>query len=278
MNVKLLTIFATVLSMLSMSGLAQQDELRTICFNVRYENDSDGQFAWTNRRNAVIKMLHHENPDVIGLQEVLKSQVDFLNTNLENYAFIGVGREDGMSKGEYSPIYYHTKSLKLIKNGHFWLSETPDRPSKGWDAACERVATWAVFEQLGSKKRFICINTHFDHVGTLSRKESSLQMLDSVNSVAGGLPAIIMGDFNATIDDPSLAPLRRAAVDARSTKPEFEHQYKYTYIGFSPKTHKSLIDHIFVQKFKVKKYTVITESYGAEQLSDHHPVMCTLIF
>lgn len=265
-----------MLLLMSATSFAQLSDVKIVCFNIRYDNKSDGEFAWNKRREAVVRMFADEKPAIIGMQEVLKSQLDYLKKQMPTYSSIGVGRDDGATKGEYAPIFYDTKTLELIKSGHFWLSDTPNCPSKGWDAACERIATWSVFRERSSGKEFICINTHFDHVGEKARENSGRQMLDSIKVLAGGLPAVIMGDFNTTTDHPSLSPLLSATTDARSAKVEFGDQPKYTYIGFSPDTEKCLIDHIFVQGFDVEEYRINQNGYGIKQLSDHLPVICVL--
>lgn len=270
-------IITILICILSLSSFAQPRNMKVICFNIRYDNKDDGEFAWNNRKDAVVKMIETQKPQIIGMQEVLHNQLTFLTKNLKNYSAIGVGRDDGKTKGEYAPLLYDKKQLKVVKTGYFWLSETPNTPSKGWDAACERIATWAVFENKTDKKQFICINTHFDHIGQTARKNSGTQMLDSIKVLASTLPAIIMGDFNATIDDPSLAPIMSKTQNVRSIQKRFaQQQPAYTFIGFTPGTKKQLIDHIFIKGFKAKDYQIIQDTYGVKQLSDHLPVMCIL--
>lgn len=272
-------VFILCLVVTCLSGVAQNSDIKALCFNIRYNNPSDGEFAWAKRREAVVKMLKQEQPAVMGLQEVLKNQLDYLKKQLPHYNYIGVGREDGKSQGEYAPVFYNTKLLTLINSGYFWLSPTCDRPSKGWDAACERIATWALLECNKSKKRFICINTHFDHVGTTARLESGKMLLNNIDSLTKNTPAIIMGDFNTTADDASLQPITTKFTNTRDAKAEFNNQVAYTYIGFqSDKKIRSLIDHIFINGMKVSDYRVVTENFGIKQLSDHLPVVCELNF
>lgn len=260
-------------------GVAQEADIKALCFNVRYDNPSDGEFVWKNRRSAVVKMIKELKPSVMGFQEVLDNQLEYLKKELSGYSYIGVGREDGKTKGEYAPIFYDKGALTLIQSGHFWLSPTFDKPSKGWDAACERIATWALLECKQSKKRFVCINTHFDHVGEKARLESGKMLLNNINALSDQIPAIIMGDFNTTVDDVSLSPITSKFANVRDAQAVFGDQVAYTYIGFgADQSERALIDHIFVNHFRVADYRVVVENFGVKQLSDHLPVVCELNF
>lgn len=277
MKLRVLVLLGLCMSASALFG-ASKDEVKVMSFNIRYENTSDGEFVWPNRRDAVVKMIQKEQPAVAGLQEVMKSQFNFLKDNLTNYEAVGVGRLDGKEAGEYSPIFYNTQRVKLLKSGHFWLSETPEVPSLGWDAACERIATWCVFESIDNKEQFICINTHFDHVGEKAREKSCQMMLDTVATLAAGLPVVMTGDFNTTLDHPSLAPMTKALKEVRSTNAKFDAQPKYTFTGFNQKDNYTLIDYIFVRDFKPTDYRVVMDTYGVKQLSDHLPIVSVLRF
>ena len=142
------------------------EELKVISYNIRYNNPNDGINVWENRKSTITKFLVDENPDFAGLQEVTFSQLSFLIESLKNYSFIGVGREDGKTKGEYSPIFYNNKKYKVISNKTFWLSSTPKKVSVGWDASMERICTYGLFENLSSKEKVWVFNTHFDRLLT----------------------------------------------------------------------------------------------------------------
>ena len=140
------------------------EELKVISYNIRYNNPNDGINIWENRKSTITKFLIDENPDFAGLQEVTFSQLSFLTESLKNYGFIGVGRDDGKTKGEYSPIFYNKKKYNVVSSKTFWLSSTPEKVSVGWDASMERICTYGLFENLSSKEKVWVFNTHFDHV------------------------------------------------------------------------------------------------------------------
>ena len=130
------------------------EEIKVISYNVRYNNPNDGKDIWENRRSTIVNFIKNENPDFLGLQEVNHAQLLFLNSNLSNYSFVGVGRDDGKTKGEYSPIFYNNNLFDLIKSDTFWLSSTPDKISVGWDASMERICTYGLFKSKTIKKIF----------------------------------------------------------------------------------------------------------------------------
>jgi endonuclease/exonuclease/phosphatase family metal-dependent hydrolase len=256
------------------------EAMKVMSFNIRYANDGDSLDAWKNRKEAVAKMLQAEQPALLGLQEVLHEQLTYLTDTLTDYRHIGVGRDDGEQAGEYSPILYDTRRVKAVKSGYFWLGEDPSQPKKGWDAVCVRIATWGVFQDIKTGRELIMINTHFDHVGKLARENSAKQMLDSIKRLASGLPAVVMGDFNCTTDDPSLAPLVKNLKNSHGFSPEFsEKNVPYTFTGFKDRpADRSLIDHIFVRDAQVTQYKIINEHYGVPHLSDHLPVVSVISF
>lgn len=189
--------------------------VRTISYNIRYHNPADGDQAWPNRKEQVTALLQRYQPDLIGLQEVLKGQLDDLAAELVDFAWVGVGREDGRTRGEYAPIFYRHTRLDLLDSATFWLSETPQQPgSFGWDAACVRIATWARFQDKTSGATFLMVNTHFDHRGEQAQVESARLLRDFLNDPAQYVPAIITGDFNCTAQDWPYQLLTRPAASA----------------------------------------------------------------
>jgi endonuclease/exonuclease/phosphatase family metal-dependent hydrolase len=159
------------------------EEIKVISYNIRYNNPNDGKDIWENRRTTIVDFIKNENPDFLGLQEVNHAQLLFLNSNLSNYSFVGVGRDDGKTKGEYSPIFYNNNLFDLIKSNTFWLSSTPDRISVGWDASMERICTYAVFKTKKNKKNIWVFNTHFDHIGIEAREKSADLIISMVNKL-----------------------------------------------------------------------------------------------
>lgn len=175
----------------------QAPPITVMSFNIRYDNPSDGINSWENRKELVTRTLQNYSPDIIGMQEVLEGQLAFLNQNLQGYASLGVGREDGKTEGEYAPVFYNTKRFKSIDRGTFWLSPAPDViGSVGWDAALTRICTWVKFSETITGLEFYFLNAHFDHVGKTARKESAKLILDFIQKETKGLPVILTGDFN----------------------------------------------------------------------------------
>lgn len=174
--------------------------LRVMSYNVRYDTDSDEQHAWSRRRDHVVETISTTQPDIVGLQEPLEHQLSYLDANLSEYSFFGVGREDGERGGEFVPIGYRTDRFTLVDRGAFWLSETPDDPgSLGWDAACPRVTTWAVLEvddDSSSAGPLTVFNTHFDHRSALARHRSAQVLRSRVADALATGPVIVTGDLN----------------------------------------------------------------------------------
>lgn len=256
-------------------------DLNVMSFNIRYDNPDDSLNNWQYRKDVAAKTIKNQNADIVGTQEVLVNQLNDLKSRLPEYNAIGVGREDGIEKGEYSAILYKKDRFKEIKSGYFWLSETPEvAGSKGWDGACERIATWAILEDISSKKQFFFINTHLDHVGKIARQEGVTLLLSRANALANGLPIIMTGDFNATpesdvikhvtdVNSPEhLIHSKDIAVEKSGTD--------WTFHGFGkvPMERREFIDYVFVSKgIKVAKHSVLPEKLDDTFISDHSVVV-----
>lgn len=265
----LLSIATTVMQ-------AQHFNLAT--FNVRYNNkgDSTAGNAWTDRLPAIVQMIRFHGFDLFGAQEVLNNQVEGLLQSLPEYGYVGVGRDDGQKQGEYSPIFYNKSKFTLIKSGTFWLSETPEKVSKGWDAALPRICTWAQFEEKASKKKFYLFNTHFDHRGVEARKKSAELILEQIKKIAGDAPTILCGDFNVDQNNESYALIHNSKgfKDAFTLAPiKMANNGTFNNFDVTSKTDRR-IDHIFVgTSFTVKRYGILTDTYQGKFPSDHFPVM-----
>ena len=191
------------------------DSLKVMSFNIRYGAAKDGINKWENRKNLVLDTIKDSNPDLLGLQEVLGFQADFLKKNLPSYAFHGVGREDGKEKGEYVPLMYKTTRFALERSGHFWFSETPDKAgSKSWDSSLPRMLSWVALRDLKNEEIFIFANAHYDHRGKVARLESAKLMRKQWESIEGDVPLVITGDFNTTEDGKPYAALVNGPDDA----------------------------------------------------------------
>jgi Metal-dependent hydrolase len=255
-------------------------------FNVRYDNPDDGDNHWPKRKDFVANMIKYHNPDLIGTQEVLHNQLLDMHKRLPEYEYIGIGREDGITKGEYSAILYKKCKFDVIDSGTFWLGEDITAVGKmGWDAVCERIATWAVFKDKDSGKEFFMINTHFDHVGKVARRESALLILAKTNELSNGRPVVVTGDFNASPTDEPIMILTdandgRRLIDSRTTA-DFVYGPEGTFHAFGrvPFEKRERIDYIFVNGgAKALSNVVITDTHEQLFSSDHHPIISTITF
>ncbi len=259
-------------------------EIKVMTFNIRYDNPGDGESAWPKRKNFAMEVMDSFSPDFLGLQEALGHQCRDVRRGLKGYRWFGVGREDGDKKGEYAPIFYKRKEWNLMKSGHFWLSPTPNEPSKGWDAALPRILTWGLFEHKNSRLQYYVFNTHFDHRGEQARYESVLLIREQIKSIAGEDPFVLMGDFNFhTQSKPYLAMTSSRTdygiIDGRVISNEQPQGPRGTFSGFLVKDDLPLkqIDHIFVDKnSQVSSFEIVCKSRNGRYPSDHFPVVASV--
>ncbi|WP_025764573.1 endonuclease/exonuclease/phosphatase family protein [Dyadobacter tibetensis] len=270
----LLTLFTTV------TASAQKSSPLTIAsYNLRYNNAGDGVNAWPNRKEEVKALIRYHDFDLMGTQEALRGQLDDV-AELPVYAYVGKGRDDGKQGGEHSAIFYKKDRFKLIKNGDFWLSETPDTPGKGWDATCcNRITSWAQFKDLITGKTFYFFNTHFDHQGVTARKESGKLIAEKVKEIAGKDAAILTGDFNSTPETEQIKTIGSLLQDAYSATEQAPYGPVGTFNSFKfEAAMDKRIDYIFVSKqVRVLKYAVLTDSKNQRYPSDHQPVVIKAI-
>lgn len=279
----LLLLLAQVLVMIKAQAPANQINVMT--YNIRMDNAGDGNNQWKFRKDLAANVVKFYEADLIGMQEVLHNQLIDLTSRLSDYGYIGVGREDGKTKGEYACIFYNKKRFKVLDSGNFWLSENCDAiGKKGWDAACERVATWGIFEDKQSGKRIFMLNTHLDHIGKVARHEGALLVINKVKELSRSYPVIVTGDFNAVpSDDPiqvlTNSPEGYSLTDSRSVS-SFVYGPAWSFHNFGrlPLAERKLIDYIFIKgNIKVTRYGVLTETLNELYPSDHSPVLSSLI-
>jgi len=247
-----------------------------ISYNIRYDNDWDVENSWSLRKNRICQLLNNYNPSIFGIQEGLLNQVVFIDSALIKYDYVGVGRDDGKIKGEFCAIYFDTTRYKIRNNSTFWLSETPDVVSVGWDAALERICTYGLFEDKISGEEFWVFNTHFDHLGVIARKKSSALILKKIKEInTQSLPVILMGDFNSIPDSEPIKILKNDLIDALQISLDNLKGPQGTFNDFNEKLPiDNRIDYIFTKNVKVLSYRHIDERLNNNRhISDHLPVM-----
>ncbi|MFD2595474.1 endonuclease/exonuclease/phosphatase family protein [Sphingobacterium griseoflavum] len=266
LKVYLLAFLVSVMLLVAMTVHAQS--LTVGSYNIRYDNKGDRQNGngWPQRLPVITSIVKNVDFDVFGAQEVLHHQLLQLDSLIgDTYGYVGVGRDDGRTKGEYAPIFYKKERFDAVSNGVFWLSDTPDEPSKGWDAALPRICTWLQLEDNSSKKRFWYFNLHMDHVGVKAREESCKLVLKKIQKmVKSDEIAILTGDFNVDQENPMYqilvgsSQLRDSYVVA-----DYRYAWNGTFNAFDANLFtNSRIDHVFVTpNVQVDKYAVLTDTY-----------------
>lgn len=260
------------------------NNLKVMSYNIRYDNPGDGQNQWNNRKDFAADLIRFYDADLLGAQEVLHNQLVDLSDRLPGYAHVGVGREDGKTKGEYAPIFYKNDRFELVRSGNFWLAEDINAVGKkGWDAACERVATWAVLRDKQSGKAFFFLNTHLDHMGKTARHEGAALVLEQSRQLASDLPVIVTGDFNAAPSDEPIRVLTDASdprhlTHSRDLAPlKYGPEWTFHNFGKIPFAKREWIDYIFVKgNIRVLDHGVLTDTLNELYPSDHCPVVSTI--
>lgn len=275
-------------------AFAQTDEkesldldLTVLTTNIRLGVADDGENSWEFRKEAYAEVIAGVNADIIGTQEAYNFQKKFLEEKLPGYSSVGVAREDGKEEGEYSAIFYRNDRFRAVECGNFWLSETPEVPSKGWDAACIRIASWAFLEEISTGKRFFFVNTHLDHVGVVARREGVNLLCRKAHEIGGDCPMIITGDFNSSKESDDIKYVKSVGlihaydIAVRKTlNPSSYHGYhdyaelaKRIPAQFQP----NIIDYIFISEGSCSYYEMLPQkSSDGKFISDHCPVMAKI--
>lgn len=277
-KLSVIIILSVSFSSLPLSIKAQS--LNVATYNLRFDNPNDIGNLWKDRSPHLINQIKFHQMDLIGTQEGLFHQLEEMKSAL-GFPYIGLGRDKGGKEGEFSAVFYNPEKLIYVEGSTFWLSETPDLPSKGWDAALNRVCTWGKFRTKKGKKEFLVFNIHYDHIGQKAREESSKLVLTKIKEInKKNLPVVFMGDFNVTPDNPAYLTIIESSDfnDSRliSQLPAIGNQGTFT--GFNwDKLPEGIIDHIFVSpKIKVHRHGILTDNYGMKYPSDHFPVMAEI--
>lgn len=251
-------------------------------YNIRLNVDSDGENSWTNRKDYFTSQIQFYEPDIFGVQEATPSQVTDISNALSQYSYVGIGRE-GVGKGESSNVFYKKDRFNVIQESTFWLSETPDEISKGWNAACNRVCTYALLKDIKNNKTFWVFNTHLDHMGDVARTKGIELILSRIKKLnTKEYPVIFMGDFNSEPSEERIVNLKKEMLDCRDISIQKPFGPTGTFNGFKHNEAVTvLIDYIFISKnshFIVNKYAVLSDSKDLKYPSDHLPVYVELNF
>ena len=230
-----------------LSSVLFAQSYKIMTYNIRYDNPNDGENQWSKRKAFLSNQIAYNDPDVFGIQEGLHHQVTYLDSALVDYKYLGVGRDDGKTKGEYSAIFYNTKKLKVIKKSTIWLSETPNKISVGWDASMERICTYALFEDVNTNRRFWVFNTHFDHIGKEARIQSAKLIIETLESLnKKNYPVAVMGDLNLKPESKPIQYLSSVLNDSKTVCLSTPFGPTGTFNGFKfDKPVTDRIDYIF---------------------------------
>jgi len=266
----LLLLFSIFFGLTAMNS----QETKIMTYNIKYANENDGENSWSKRKDWITNQIRFYEPDILGVQEAVKSQLDHFTENIDAYKVLGVGRE-GEDKGEFSAILYKNEKFEVLASDTFWLSETPEEISKGWDADFNRICTYALFQNKETDEKFYVFNTHFDHVGDKARLESSKLITEKIKELnREELPVFLMGDFNLEPKTEGIGIIMDFLKDSRE-EAEFTFGPVGTFNGYNfSESVTRRIDYIFVNdEVEVKKYGVLSDSKDLKYPSDHFPVL-----
>lgn len=278
----LLLLSLAALLAASCAGKPTECSLQAMTYNIRYDNPADSLNNWQYRKDHAAQMIRYYAPDILGMQEVLVNQRNDLMERLPQYTALGIGRIDGKEEGEFCSLLFKTDRFDLLRQGTFGMSEHPDSIGlRGWDAACERITTWAVLRDRRSGKELAVFNTHFDHMGEVARRESAHLILSKMKELAPGLPTLLMGDFNGAPDSEPITIVAQGGMQGCHTAAEVKWGPAWSFHDFGriAPAERELIDFIFASpQMQVKRYRVIADTTDSGYLSDHTPVMAEVAF
>jgi len=269
-----------LLAAVAFTACGSATSLSVMTFNMRYDNPEDGQNNWRFRRERVAGVIKAQEVDVLGTQELLSNQFNDLSGLLTGYQGVGVGRLDGVESGEYCAVFFRKDRFTLLDSGTFWLSETPEGVgSLGWDGACERIATWVVLRDRDGRE-FFFIDTHLDHVGQVARDEGVSLLMKRIETLSGGRPVILTGDFNSEPGSSVVAHVQKDGVlrDAKAIAAQRSGtDWSFSDFGQIPEAERPLLDYIFVSgDIEAVRYEVLPDTFDGGYVSDHAPVMAVV--
>lgn len=254
-------------------------QISIMTYNIRFDNPNDEQNTWESRKDFMIDQLKFYKPSIVGTQEGLLHQIQYIDNKFPDYKYFGVGRDNGKEKGEFCAVFYDSTEYHLLEDSTFWLSETPEKPSVGWDAALERICTWGLFEHKATSEKFWVFNAHLDHIGEKARQNSIRLIMEKINVMNDAeLPVILMGDFNLEPESKPIKELNKEFQDSKRHSKIVSFGPEGTYNGFNYHEAASRrIDYIFVSPgVKIIKYGVLSDAIEGKYPSDHFPVYVTI--
>lgn len=263
---------------LATAYLSSQD-LNVMTYNIKYDKVEDTINNWHDRKESLVKLMDHYQASFIGTQEVLHHQLMYIDSALTEFAYIGVGRNDGKQKGEYAPIHYDSTRYKVLKQNTFWLSETPEEVSTGWDASLARICTYGLFEEKETHEKIWVFNTHFDHRGIKAREESVRLIVAKIKILnTNNLPVVLMGDLNLQPTESPIQYLQAQLIDGQTATMTPFYGPTGTFTGFDANmVINRRIDYIFVQGCEVLNYLHIDDRMeNNKHISDHLPILARI--
>jgi endonuclease/exonuclease/phosphatase family metal-dependent hydrolase len=270
------TNLAVIVCICLASLFSNAQHLKIMTYNIRLDIESDKENDWTHRKDFFNGQIQFYAPDIFGIQEAKPNQVLDIATALPQYSYVGIGR-DGVGKGESSNIFYAKGIFKVIESNTFWLSATPESISMGWDAACNRVCSYALLKNKQTNNMIWVFNTHLDHIGEEARTKGLELILSKIEKLnTNKYPVVLMGDFNSEPETERIIKLKKIMNDAKSISKEKPFGPYGTFNDFKyneASTH--LIDYIFLSKsnaITVQKYAVLSDAKDLKYPSDHFPV------
>lgn len=270
------------LLMFSFSTIKAQT-INVATYNMRNDNNSEDSTngnGWKQRYPVITALIRFHDFDIFGTQECLYHQIMDISKELPEYNFYGIGRDDGKQAGEHSEIFFKRDKFQLLNHGDFWLSQTPGKPSLGWDATCcNRICSWVYLKDKQSRKKFYVFNAHYDYQKDLARNESSKLILKEIKKIAGSQPVIFTGDLNGGNETEWYKTVANSGF-LKDTYKEAKNPYVFngSFNDFGAEIKSDdIIDHIFISKqFSVRKWGILSDTYHGKYPSDHFPVMAEL--
>lgn len=266
-----------LLLVLSLSfACTSKEPTRIMTYNIRFDNPNDNENWWEHRKHDIVDLLQSYQPDIFGIQEGVHKQVQFLDSILVEYNFIGVGRDDGKTKGEFTALFFDIRKFNLLNGDTFWLSETPDSVSVGWDGSMERICTYGRFLNLKTKDTLVVFNAHFDHIGEQARKESAKLILHKIKELRFEKSKVaVLGDFNSIPSSDPIEIFKSELHDALEVSQQEPGGPTGTFNSFQLDHNlNARIDYVMMKNLNVLSYKAIDDKReNGLWPSDHLPIL-----